>query len=29
VRVEAGANQPMSIQLGAKSIDTIHDPFAE
>ena len=29
VRVEAGANQPLSVQLGAKSIDTIHDPFAE
>jgi hypothetical protein len=29
VRVEAGANQPLSIPLGAKSIDTIHDPFAE
>jgi type IV secretory pathway VirB10-like protein len=29
VRVEAGANQPLSVPLGAKSIDTIHDPFAE
>ena len=27
--VVSGANPPVSIPLGAKSIDTVHDPFAE
>jgi len=29
VRVEPGAKKPLSVQLGAKTFNTVHDPFAE
>jgi serine/threonine-protein kinase len=29
IRIESGANKPLSVQLRPKSFDTIHDPFSE